>query len=136
MLLFFLSFPSLPLHDSRIKEFILTLTNSFEVAGLEAAIPAVLYSCKTLQQGVSPLDPLLKKVLSRVGFLQARLGKNFPDETITFFSENSDLPHLIMREMIERIEEDRPDSLPPMEARHRPFGQTREEINNQNRRRR
>lgn len=101
---------------------------SFEVAGLEAAIPTVLYSCKTLQQGVSPLDPLLKKVLSRVGFLQARLGKDFPDETLSFFSDNPDLPHLIMREMIERIEEDRPDTLPPMEAPLR-HGTLREEFN-------
>lgn len=82
------------------------------------------------------MDPLLKKVLSRVGFLQARLGKNFPDETLAFFSENSDLPHLIMREMIERIEEDRPDTLPPMEAPHRHPRQLPEEVNHPARRRR
>lgn len=107
---------------------LLTLPNSFEVAGLEAAVPAVLESCRTLQNGVSPIDPLLKKVLSRVGFLQTRLGKNYPEETQRFFSENPELPYLIMKEMVERIEEDRPDSLPPMEAPNRPFGTGPEEI--------
>lgn len=87
-----------------------------------------------MQSGVSPIDPLLKKVLSRVGFLQARLGKNFPDETQVFYLENPDLPHLIMKEMIERIEEDRPDNLPPMEAPNRLFGPP-EEIMVQGRRR-
>ncbi len=65
------------------------------------------------------MDPLLKKVFARAGFLSARLSKNFPEETQTFFSENSELTYLIMKEMIERKEEDRPDDLPPMH-RHMP----------------
>ncbi|CZR50892.1 uncharacterized protein PAC_00766 [Phialocephala subalpina] len=98
------------------------IVNSFEIAGLEAAVPAVLQSCKTLLNGVRPMDPLLRKVFSRVGFLQARLAKNFPEETGAFFSENPELPVLIMKEMVERMEEDRPDGLPPMDAPNRPFG--------------
>ncbi len=114
----------------------MTIANSFEVAGLEAALPAVLQSCKTLQNGVSPVDPLLKKVFSRVGFLQSRLGKNFPEETQIFFSENPEIAVLIMKEMVERMEEDRVDGLPPMEAPNRPFGPNTDEFIIQGRRRR
>ncbi len=86
--------------------------NSFEVAGLDASIPAVLRSCKTLQQGVSSVDPLLKKVFARVGFLQARMWKNHQEETQAFFAENPDLAFLIMKEMVERREQDLSDDLP------------------------
>ena len=92
-----------------------TIINNFEIAGLDAALPTVLQSCKTLQAGLSPMDPLLKKVFARVGFLQARLWKNFPDETATFFVENPELATVIMKEMIERREEDIKDDLPAME---------------------
>jgi hypothetical protein len=95
------------------------IINSFEIAGLDAAVPTVLHSCRALHHGVSPVDPLLKRVFARVGFLSARLSKNFPEETQSFFSENPDLTFLIMKEMIERKEEDRPDDLPPMQ-RHIP----------------
>lgn len=61
------------------------------------------------------MDPLLKKVFARVGFLQARLWKNFPEETQIFFTENPDLAISIMKEMVERREEDKHDSLPPMD---------------------
>ena len=61
------------------------------------------------------MDPLLKKVFARVGFLYARMCKNFPDETQSFFSENPELALSIMKEMVERREEDRPDNLPPMD---------------------
>ncbi|KAH8792573.1 hypothetical protein BGZ57DRAFT_750520 [Hyaloscypha finlandica] len=88
------------------------IVNSFEVAGLYASIPAVLKSCKTLQQGVSPMDPLLKKVFARVGFLQARMWKNYQEETQSFFAENPDLAFLIMKEMVERRELDIEDDLP------------------------
>jgi hypothetical protein len=91
------------------------IVNSFEVAGLYASIPAVLKSCKTLQQGVSPMDPLLKKVFARVGFLQARMWKNYQEETQSFFAENPDLAFLIMKEMVERRELDIEDDLPAME---------------------
>lgn len=82
------------------------IINNFEVAGLDAAQPSVLTSCKTLYNGVSSLDPLLKKVFARVGFLQARLWKRFPEETSQFFMENPELAPLIMKEMVERREED------------------------------
>ncbi|KAE9381571.1 hypothetical protein N431DRAFT_490915 [Stipitochalara longipes BDJ] len=91
------------------------VVNSFEVAGLDASIPAVLLSCKTLQKGVSPMDPLLKKVFARVGFLQARMWKNYQEETQAFFAENPDLAFLIMKEMVERREQDISDDLPAME---------------------
>jgi hypothetical protein len=84
---------------------------SFEVAGLEAALPEVLRSCKTLYNGVSSMDPLL----------QARLFKNFQEETQAFFSENPELAFLIMKEMVERREEDIKDDLPSME-RYIPLG--------------
>ncbi|KAG4438137.1 hypothetical protein IFR05_006384 [Cadophora sp. M221] len=101
------------------------VVNSFEVAGVEAAIPAVLQSCQILQAGVSSMDPLLRKVFARVGFLQARLWKHFPEETQIFFTENPDLAILIMKEMVQRREEDKHDSLPPMDRPVPPpsFGQ-------------
>lgn len=84
------------------------------MAGLDASIPAVLKSCKTLQ-GVSPIDPLLKKVFARVGFLQARMWKNHQEETQSFFAENPELAFLIMKEMVERREQDISDDLPASE---------------------
>ncbi|KAH8602509.1 hypothetical protein B0O99DRAFT_603496 [Bisporella sp. PMI_857] len=91
------------------------IINQFEVAGLLAAQPTVLECCKILHIGLSPLDPLLKKVLARVGFLQARLWKSFPEYTSHFFLENPELATVIMREMVERREEDEKDDLPAME---------------------
>jgi hypothetical protein len=91
------------------------IVNNFEIAGLDAALPAVLQSCKTLHAGLSPTDPLLKKIFARVGFLQARLWKNYGEETDAFFKENPELSTIIMREMTERREEDSRDDLPPME---------------------
>ena len=91
------------------------IINNFEIAGLDAALPSVLESCKTLLDGVSQMDPLLKKVFARVGFLQARLWKNYPEETRNFFMENAELATLIMKEMIERREEDLAADLPAME---------------------
>ena len=61
------------------------------------------------------MDPLLRKVFARVGFLQARLWKQFPEETQIFFGENPDLAILIMKEMVQRREMDKHDSLPPMD---------------------
>ena len=91
------------------------IIDNFENAGLDAALPTVLQSCKTLQAGLSPLDPLLKKVFARVGFLQARLWKNFSEETDAFFKDNPEIAIIIMKEMIERKEEDVKDDLPAME---------------------
>ncbi|KAI9640798.1 hypothetical protein NHQ30_010638, partial [Ciborinia camelliae] len=91
------------------------IVNNFEVAGLDAALPSVLRSCKTLYDGVSSIDPLLKKVFARVGFLQARLWKAYPEETSNFFMDNPELSTLILKEMAERREEDSKDDLPAMD---------------------
>jgi len=91
------------------------IINNFEIAGLDAAQPSILYSCKRLLSGVSMNDDLLKKVFARVGFLQVRLWKKFPEETSAFFMENPELAPLIMKEMVERREEDIKDDLPAME---------------------
>lgn len=91
------------------------IINNFEIAGLEAALPPVLQSCKTLHQGLSLKDPLLKKIFARVGFLQTRLWKNYHEETASFFAENPELAVLVMREMVQRKEEDIKDDLPAME---------------------
>jgi len=101
--------------------------NSFEIAGLDAAVPTILHSCRTLYNGVSSLDPLLKKVFARVGFLSARLAKKYQEETSAFYSENPEITFLIMKEMTERREEDRQDDLPPMH-RHMPPPPSPEEI--------
>lgn len=91
------------------------IVNNFEVAGSDAALPSVLNSCKTLYDGVSTMDPLLKKVFARVGFLQARLWKRYPEETSSFFLDNPELSTLILKEMAERREEDVKDDLPAMD---------------------
>lgn len=91
------------------------IIDNFEIAGLDAALPAVLHSLKTLHAGLSPMDPLLKKVFARVGFLQARMWDNFRDETEAFFRDNMELSVVIMREMMLRREEDSKDDLPAME---------------------
>lgn len=91
------------------------IINNFEIAGSDAALPSVLTSCKTLHDGVSSMDPLLKKVFARVGFLQARLWKKYPEETSNFFMDNPELSTLILKEMAERREEDVKDDLPAMD---------------------
>jgi hypothetical protein len=91
------------------------IINNFEIAGSDAALPSVLDSCKTLHDGVSLMDPLLKKVFARVGFLQARLWKKHPEETSNFFMDNPELSTLILKEMAERREEDAKDDLPAMD---------------------
>lgn len=91
------------------------IINSFEVVGLDAAQPTVLQACKTLHSGLSPMDPLLRKIFARVGFLQAQLWKNYPDETSAFLMENADIMMVIMKEMVVRKEEDVKGDLPAME---------------------
>ncbi|RAL63259.1 hypothetical protein DID88_004336 [Monilinia fructigena] len=91
------------------------IVNNFEIAGSDAALPSVLNSCKALYDGVSSMDPLLKKIFARVGFLQARLWKRYPEETSRFFLENPELSTLILKEMAERREEDVKDDLPAMD---------------------
>ncbi|TVY82678.1 hypothetical protein LSUE1_G001810 [Lachnellula suecica] len=97
---------------SAISAFII---NNFEIAGVDAAQPSVLQSCKTLYEGVSNMDPLLKKIFARVGFLSARLWENFPQQISTFNEENPKILSIIMREMIARREEDVKDDLPAMD---------------------
>lgn len=62
------------------------------------------------------MDPLLKKVFARVGFLQARMFKNYQEETQAFFAENPEMAFLIMKEMVERREEDISADLPASES--------------------
>ena len=62
------------------------------------------------------MDPLLKKVFARVGFLQARMFKKYQEETQAFFAENPEMAFLIMKEMVERREEDSTDDLPASES--------------------
>jgi hypothetical protein len=91
------------------------IVNQFETAGVLAAMPQVLASCKSLYAGVSNNDPLLKKVFARVGFLLAHLWKNYPEETHSFWMENPEVGSLIMKETMERRAEDAKDELPAME---------------------
>jgi hypothetical protein len=86
----------------------------YETAGVQAAQPEILTSCKKLHAGVSNNDPLLKKVFARVGFLLARLWKNYPEETHNFWIENPEVGSLIMKETMERRQEDAKDDLPAM----------------------
>ncbi|KAL3423720.1 hypothetical protein PVAG01_05467 [Phlyctema vagabunda] len=98
---------------SHVAEYIV---NTFEVAGIEAALPSVLFSCKTLKEGVSETDSLLKKIFARVGFLQGLMWKQFPEETANFFTENPELAPMIMKEMSEKREEEGvANELPAME---------------------
>jgi len=91
------------------------IVNQFEIAGVDAAQPAVLASCKTLYDGVSSLDPLLKKIFARVGFLQPRLHKKFSHETYEFLKDNPEVAQLMMKETMERVEEDSKNDLPAMD---------------------
>lgn len=91
-----------------------SIINNFETVGAYAAVPQVLESTKTLHNGVSTNDPLLRKIFARVGFLQARLWRDFPQETRRFFEDDAQLTTLIMKEMAQRREEDSAE-LPAME---------------------
>lgn len=51
------------------------------------------------------MDPLMRKIFARVGFLQGRLWKDYSDETQLFFSENPDISILINKEMFSRGEQ-------------------------------
>ena len=91
------------------------IIDGFETAGVQAAQPQILTCCKKLHAGVSNNAPLLKKVFARVGFLLARLWKNYPEETQSFWMDNPEVGSLIMKETIERREEDANDDLPAMD---------------------
>jgi len=90
------------------------IVDKLETAGVDAAQPQVLLCCKTLHNGLGNNDALLKKVFARVGFMLARLWKNFPEETHSFCLENPDVSGLILKETMERREEDS-DELPAMD---------------------
>jgi hypothetical protein len=92
-----------------------SIIDSFEAAGVQAARPEVLASCRRLHAGISNHDPLLKKIFARVGFLLARLWKNFPEETHNFWMDNVEVGSLIMKETMERREQDMKDELPAMD---------------------
>jgi hypothetical protein len=91
------------------------IIDGFETAGVQAAQPQILACCKKLHAGVSNNDPLLKKVFARVGFLLARLWKNYPEETQSFWMDNPEVGSLIMKETMERRDEDANDDLPAMD---------------------
>jgi len=91
------------------------IIDEFETAGIQAAQPQILACCKKLYAGMSNNDPLLKKVFARVGFLLARLWKNYPEETHNFWMENPEVGSLIMKETMERRDEDAMDDLPAMD---------------------
>lgn len=101
------------------------IVHNFEVAGVDAAQPEVLQSCKKLHAGLINSDVLLKKVFARVGFLLARLWKNFPEETHNFWMEYPEVGALIMKETMERRDADSGDILPAME---RPISRSRSPI--------
>lgn len=91
------------------------IIDGFETAGVQAARPEVLASCKNLHGGTSNNDPILKKVFARVGFLLARLWKSFPEETHNFWMQNPEVGSLIMKETMERRDQDANEDLPAMD---------------------
>ncbi len=52
-----------------------------ETAGSDAAVPEVLRLCRKLYQGLSEVDPLLKMIFARVGFLQPVLWGRDAEDT-------------------------------------------------------
>ena len=90
------------------------ITDYLETAGMDAAQLVVLECCKKLHLGLTPSDVLLKMVFARVGFLLARLWRNFPEETHLFMIDNPEVGGLIMKETMERREMDAGDDLPSM----------------------
>jgi len=91
------------------------IIDAFETAGLGAALPAVLYSCKTLLQGVRDSDPLICIMFARVGFLQAKLWRDYEGEIGEFFAEEPAVAVRIMREMVKRRDGEAGEGLLPME---------------------
>lgn len=91
-----------------------SITDYLETAGVDAAQPLVLECCKKLYAGLSPNDVLLKMVFARVGFLLARLWKNFAEQTHLFWIDNPEVGGLITKETMQRREMDAGDALPAM----------------------
>lgn len=92
----------------------LCIIDYLETAGMDAAQPLLLECCRKLHAGLSGNDVLLKMVFARVGFLLARLWKNWGEETQMFWVENPEVGGLIMKETMERREMDAGDDLPAM----------------------
>lgn len=97
------------------------IVNEFETAGIQAAHPDILTECRRLFEGVGNReeDMLLKKVFARTGFLLARLWRDFPQETQSWWveGENAEVGARVMREMVQRRDEDEREGgvLPSME---------------------
>lgn len=92
----------------------LSIVDYLETAGMDAAQPLLLECCRKLHAGLSANDVLLKMVFARVGFLLARLWKNYGEETHLFWMENAEVGALIMKETMERRELDAGVDLPSM----------------------
>ena len=87
-----------------------------EVAGPDAAQPAVLRLCARLYDGVPESDRLLRMIFARVGFLQPHLFRRDASGTLEFLHANPEVSALMLKEMGARREEDVSlDHLPAME---------------------
>lgn len=92
----------------------LCIIDYLETAGMDAAQPLLLECCRKLHAGLSSNDVLLKMVFARVGFMLARLWKNYGEETHLFWMENVEVGGMIMKETMERREMDAGEDLPAM----------------------
>ncbi|KAF4467449.1 helicase polq [Fusarium albosuccineum] len=104
------------LMDDFRKAVMRSCIDMLETAGTDAALPEVLHLTKRLYRGVPEVDPLLKMVLARVGFLQPLLWKRAPEATSEFLVSNPELAATILRETVMRHDAIRVvGDLPPME---------------------
>lgn len=92
------------------------IEDQLETAGMDAAEPRVLHCCKKLHDALPENDVLLRKVFARVGFMLPRLRKDFQPETQNFWMENPEVNWAIMKETMERREQDYSDQLPAMDS--------------------
>ena len=85
-----------------------------ETVGTDAAQIDVLQLCGKLHDNVPETDPLLKMVLSRVGFLQPLLWKSAPEETSAFLVGNPEVAAMMLRETVARqqVGAEKPGLLP------------------------
>ncbi|KAJ4323464.1 hypothetical protein N0V84_004336 [Fusarium piperis] len=90
------------LMDDFRKAVMRSCVDMLETAGADAAQTEVLQLTKKLYNGVPEIDPLLKMVLARVGFLQPLLWKRAPEETSEFLVSNPELAAAILRETVMR----------------------------------
>lgn len=90
------------LMDDFRKAVMRSCVDMLETAGADAAQTEVLQLTKKLYSSVPEIDPLLKMVLARVGFLQPLLWKRAPEETSEFLVSNPELAAAILRETVMR----------------------------------